>query len=84
MQSDLQRPDGWELLGLSRAENEQELHAILCLNEATKIQPDRASSYGAFVSHLDLSRAPYVLYGVKYIDLVSLFFNTNTHTPKAV
>ena len=24
------------------------------------------------VSHLDLSRAPYVLYGVKYIDLVSL------------
>ena len=23
-------------------------------------------------SHLDLSRAPYVLYGVKYIDLVSL------------
>ena len=22
--------------------------------------------------HLDLSRAPYVLYGVKYIDLVSL------------
>ena len=30
------------------------------------------SSYGAFVSHLDLSRAPYVLYGVKYIDLVSL------------
>ena len=28
--------------------------------------------YGAFVSHLDLSRAPYVLYGVKYIDLVSL------------
>ena len=30
------------------------------------------SKYGAFVSHLDLSRAPYVLYGVKYIDLVSL------------
>ena len=26
----------------------------------------------AFVPHLDLSRAPYVLYGVKYIDLVSL------------
>ena len=25
-----------------------------------------------FVSHLDLSRAPYVLYGVKYIDLVTL------------
>ena len=24
-------------------------------------------------SHLDLSRAPYVLYGVKYIDLVSLW-----------
>ena len=24
------------------------------------------------VSHLDLGRAPYVLYGVKYIDLVSL------------
>ena len=24
------------------------------------------------VSHLDLSRAPYVLYGVKYIDLVTL------------
>ena len=23
-------------------------------------------------SHLDLSRAPYVVYGVKYIDLVSL------------
>ena len=30
------------------------------------------SGYGTFVSHLDLSRAPYVLYGVKYIDLVSL------------
>ena len=30
------------------------------------------STYGAFVSHLDLSRAPYGLYGVKYIDLVSL------------
>ena len=28
--------------------------------------------YQTFVSHLDLSRAPYVLYGVKYIDLVSL------------
>ena len=27
---------------------------------------------GAFVSHLDLGREPYVLYGVKYIDLVSL------------
>ena len=26
----------------------------------------------AFAPHLDLSRAPYVLYGVKYIDLVSL------------
>ena len=24
-------------------------------------------------SHLDLNRAPYVLYGVKYIDLVSLW-----------
>ena len=28
--------------------------------------------------HLDLSRAPYVLYGVKYIDLVSL---TPDHGP---
>ena len=27
----------------------------------------------ASVSHLDLGRAPYVLYGVKYIDLVSLW-----------
>ena len=26
----------------------------------------------ASASHLDLDRAPYVLYGVKYIDLVSL------------
>ena len=29
-------------------------------------------TYTACVPHLDLSRAPYVLYGVKYIDLVSL------------
>ena len=28
--------------------------------------------YAAFVSHLDLGHAPYDLYGVKYIDLVSL------------
>ena len=32
----------------------------------------RPHVYGPFVSHLDLSRAPYVLYGVKYIDPVSL------------
>ena len=30
---------------------------------------------GAFVPHLDLSRAPYGLYGVKYIDLVSLWWS---------
>ena len=32
----------------------------------------RDVGYAAFVSHLDLSRASYVLYGVKYIDLVTL------------
>ena len=32
----------------------------------------QARRYQALVSHLDLSRAPYVLYGVKYMDLVSL------------
>ena len=32
----------------------------------------RRYTYRAFVPHLDLIRAPYVLYGVKYIDLVSL------------
>ena len=31
-----------------------------------------SQSTGASGSHLDLSRAPHVLYGVKYIDLVSL------------
>ena len=35
-------------------------------------QDTQQEPYGNFVSHLDLSRAPYVLYGVKYIDLVSL------------
>ena len=33
---------------------------------------EQGAMHAAFVSHLDLSRAPYVLYGVKYIDLVSL------------
>ena len=31
-----------------------------------------ADSFTASGSHLDLSRAPYDVYGVKYIDLVSL------------
>ena len=34
--------------------------------------PPHRPRHDPFVSHLDLSRAPYVLYGVKYIDLVSL------------
>ena len=39
---------------------------------STRSRTRTATRYQAFVSHLDLSRAPYVLYGVKYIDLVSL------------
>ena len=35
-------------------------------------QPHSLSNPAARGSHLDLDRAPYVLYGVKYIDLVSL------------
>ena len=35
------------------------------------------SGHVASDSHLDLSRAPYVLYGVKYIDLVSLGANAS-------
>ena len=37
------------------------------LIEELQDMPTQASD-----SHLDLGRAPYVLYGVKYIDLVSL------------
>ena len=53
----------------SRIQN-KEVYATLCL-QATKLakkQRERASG-----AHLDLSRAPYDLYGVKYIDLVSLW-----------
>ena len=32
--------------------------------------------HGAFVSHLDLSRAPYGFYGVKYIDMYIPYFLT--------
>ena len=42
-----------------------------------------AGSKLASASHLDLSRAPYVLYGVKYIDLVSLGEITGCRLPLA-
>lgn len=47
VQQDLERPDGWELLGLSRAENEQEEPAMICLRESVRLQADRASAYQA-------------------------------------
>ena len=47
VQQDLERPDGWELLGLSRAENEQEEPAMICLRESVRLQSDRASAYQA-------------------------------------
>lgn len=45
VQMDDTRADGWELLGLSRAENEQEVPAITALRESTRLQPDRASAH---------------------------------------
>jgi hypothetical protein len=38
---------GWELLGLSRAENEQEEPSIICLRQAVKLEPTRATAYQA-------------------------------------
>ena len=41
-----------------------------CLEETAIL--GAGTCWGMHSSHLDLSRAPYVLYGAKYIDLVSL------------
>ena len=60
---------------------------LLCASSTTKALPStdpRDVGYGAFVSHLELSRAPYALYGVKYIDLVSLgAFVPATSSPRS-
>lgn len=42
---DLQQPDGWEFLGLSQAENEQEVPAILALQECVRLDPARSSAH---------------------------------------
>ena len=46
--------------------------------------PRYARSRQASDSHLDLIRAPYVLYGVKYIDLVSLSLKKYEASPSQI
>eukprot|EP00041_Stephanoeca_diplocostata_P000391 m.14512 g.14512 ORF g.14512 m.14512 type:complete len:694 (-) comp10467_c0_seq1:1194-3275(-) len=45
VQQDLQQPDGWEFLGMSQAENEQEVPAILALQECVRLDPSRSSAH---------------------------------------